>query len=207
MVAACLSKRVGTLSAKVLSADGTVEQDLGVISQSTVPFSELCEEYTKHKRRMRIWTWIGAVVAFGLTGALAGLLKALFFSLLLFGIVTNAGVAYEAATFAGGASTSAFNYHDSGTGTNAAAVTDTGLQTATGNARIAGTQTTPGSTNVYQSIATLSYTGNAAITEWGLFSALTSGTLWDRRVFAAINVVSGNAIQFTYQLTIPSGGT
>jgi hypothetical protein len=30
--------------------------------------------------------------------------------------------------------------------------------------------------------------------------------LWDHKVFAAINVVSGDSIQFTYQLTVVSGG-
>jgi hypothetical protein len=30
--------------------------------------------------------------------------------------------------------------------------------------------------------------------------------LWDRKQFAAINVVSGDSIQFTYQLTVQSGG-
>jgi len=30
--------------------------------------------------------------------------------------------------------------------------------------------------------------------------------MWDHKVFAAINVVSGDAIQFTYQLTVNSGG-
>ncbi len=31
-------------------------------------------------------------------------------------------------------------------------------------------------------------------------------TLWDRKVFSAINVISGDSVQFTYQLTITSGG-
>lgn len=198
-------KRVATLSAKVLHADGTVERDLGVISQESVPFTH--QEARRYLRRWRILGWIGLIIAFGLVGALAGLVKVLLFSLFIFGIVTNAGVAFEAATFAGGTSTSAFNFHDSGTGTNAAAVTDTALQTPTGGARVSGVQTTPGSTNVYQTVATISYTSSLAITEWGLFSAASVGTLWDRRVFSAINVVNGNAIQFTYQLTIPSGGT
>lgn len=30
--------------------------------------------------------------------------------------------------------------------------------------------------------------------------------MWDHKVFSAINVISGDSIQFTYQLTINSGG-
>jgi hypothetical protein len=198
---------MATLSAKVFNADGTVAHDLGVISEA--PYFP---PVSKHKR---LWWWIGALGGFLVACAFIWLMvwlgiAALYFylfSLLIFGLVTNAGVAFEASTFAGGTSTSAFNFHDSGTGTNAAAVTDTALQTPTGIARVSGTQSTPGSTNVYQTIATITYNATFAVTEWGLFSASSSGTLWDRRVFSAINVVNTNAIQFTYQLTIPSGGT
>jgi uncharacterized membrane protein YphA (DoxX/SURF4 family) len=152
----------------------------------------------------------GAAVAAGAILALtvAGLVKLadFFFGLFVFGIVTNAGVAFEAATFAGGTSTSAFNYHDSGTGTNAAAVTDTALQTPTALARVAGTQTTPGSTNVYQTVATLSYNNTFAITEWGLFSALSGGTLWDRRVIGTITTAPGDEIEWTYTCMFAPGG-
>lgn len=126
-----------------------------------------------------------------------------------FALVTTAGVNYMAADFASGGTTptiSGNKFHDSGTGATAAAIGDTALQTATGNARVSGTASNP-SANIYQTVATLAYTGTAAITEWGLFSASTSGTLWDHRVFSAINVINGDSIQFTYKLTIASGGT
>lgn len=124
------------------------------------------------------------------------------------GVVTTAGVVYMAADMAGGASDiNAFAYHHSGIGTVAAAVGDTGLGNVTGvPARVLGTNSTPGSTNVFRSVATIAYTSALAITEWGLFSASTAGTMWDRKVFAAINVVSGDSIQFTYDLTITAGG-
>jgi len=195
---------IGALSAKVLDADGTVLRDLGVISSGEV--------IVKKPRRRKAWfaKLLGIVAAIIISGLLFVLLKLvahLLALIIIFGIVTNAGVAFEAATFAGGTSTSAFNFHDSGTGTNAAAVTDTALQTPTGIARATGVQTTPGSTNVYQTVATITYNNTFAITEWGLFSLAAAGTLWDRRVFSAINVVSTNAVQYTYQLTLPSGGT
>jgi hypothetical protein len=197
--------RVATLSAQVLRPDGTVERDLGVISEVTLPYrSEAWIRRSFKRAALIVIVLVLAVLGFLLGWHYAALGLGM---LVIFGLVTNVGVAYEAATFAGGASTSDFNYHDSGTGTTPAAVTDTALQTPTGAARVAGVQTTPGSTNVYQTVATITYSGTFAVTEWGLFSASTSGTLWDHRVFSAINVVSGNAITFTYMLTIPSGGS
>ena len=120
-------------------------------------------------------------------------------------IVTNAGVNYLASTFTGTGSTPVINYHDSGTGVTAAAIGDTALQTGTGNARVAGTQTNP-SANLYKSVATLAYTATAAITEFGLFTAATVGTLFDHFVFAAVSVVSGDSISFSFTLTLTSGG-
>lgn len=98
-----------------------------------------------------------------------------------------------------------FNYHDSGTGTNAEAVGDTALQTATGIARATGTQSQPTS-DVYRSVGTITYDGTYAITEHGLFSAASAGTLLDRTVFTAVNVVNNDQIQFTFNITFASGG-
>src|SRR4029077_15102075 len=123
-------------------------------------------------------------------------------------LVTNAAVAYMAVAFAAGTASpdvGAFVNHDAGTGTTAAAVTDTALQTPWGGARVAGTHTS--ASNVYTSVATITFNNTFAITEWGLFSASSVGTMLDHRVFAAINVVANDSIQFTYQLTIPSGGS
>lgn len=99
---------------------------------------------------------------------------------------------------------------------------DTVLVADSGVARVAGTQTNPTAPQ-YRSVATMSFTTSLAITEWGLFSASSSGTLWDRRWFntaqapqvtasaalvsAPINVQNGDSIQFTYTLTINAGGT
>ncbi len=125
------------------------------------------------------------------------------------GLVTTAGVTYMATDFTAGLASpriSAFNYHDCGTGTTAAAISDTALGSAAGTSRVAGTQSNP-SAGQYRTVATISFTSALAITEWGLFSASTSGTLWDRRVFSAINVASGDSIQFTYTLTVNAGGS
>lgn len=221
------------------------------------------------------------------------------------GLVTNVGVlalANEAVTLAspsGARINTLFlaNQHVSGKGTTAAAATDIKLETIStngGQTAVAGTQTLVSAANLqkYQTVATISYTGTEAVTEWGLLtgstvsastgSPFTAGTattgtstgtaltassstvqghqqniventgnatphwgliisnttsvftvpawykvsdgtaagvtpantnayvirpvLWDHKVFSAINVVSGDSIQFTYNLTITSGG-
>lgn len=99
-----------------------------------------------------------------------------------------------------------FKYHDSGVGTTSEAIGDTDIETTDGESRATGTQTEGGSANIYESVGTIAYTTTKAITEHGLFNASTAGTLMDRTVFSAINVVNGDSIQFTYDLTVNSGG-
>jgi len=99
-----------------------------------------------------------------------------------------------------------FKFHDSGVGTTAAAIGDTDIETTDGESRATGTQTEGASANIYRSVGTISYTTTKAITEHGLFNASTSGELMDRHVFSAINVVNGDSIEFTYELTVSSGG-
>ena len=99
-----------------------------------------------------------------------------------------------------------FKFHDSGVGTTAAAIGDTDIETTDAESRATGTQTEGASANIYRSVGTISYTTTKAITEHGLFNASTSGELMDRHVFSAINVVNGDSIEFTYELTVNSGG-
>jgi hypothetical protein len=127
------------------------------------------------------------------------------------GLVVTGGANFLATDMAAGLASpriSSMNFHDSGTGTVAATSTDAGLGTQAGPAtRATGTQSNP-VTNQYKSIGTISYTTGLAITEWGIFNqAAAGGTLWDRRVFGAINVVNGDSIQFTYTLTVNAGGS
>ena len=98
-----------------------------------------------------------------------------------------------------------FKFHDAGVGVTDPAITDTAIETTDGESRATGTQT-ESAANVYVSVGTISYTGAVAVTEHGLFNDVTAGTLMDRSEFAAINVVSGDSIQFTYSLTLTAGG-
>src|SRR5665213_737439 len=121
------------------------------------------------------------------------------------GVITNTGVALWAADWNNATATIKLaTWHDSGTGITAPTISDTVMQTPTGNARITGSQSNL--TNVYKTIATLSYGSSFAITEWGLFTAITSGTMFDHRTFSAINCVAGDTVQFTFACTIVSGG-
>lgn len=123
-------------------------------------------------------------------------------------VVTTAGVNYmrdDFAAAAGAADITNFKYHASGTGTVAEAIGDTALGTEVEATRSTGTQVAY-ATKQYQSVAAIAYTTNRAITEHGLFSAATTGTLWDRSVFTAINVVNLDSIQFTYTLSISDNG-
>ena len=99
-----------------------------------------------------------------------------------------------------------FKYHDSGIGVAAEAVGDTGLGTPWGGARDTGTQIDGTTANIYKSVATTTYNATKAITEHGLFNAAAAGTLMDRSVFAAINVVDTNAIEWTFTITFTAGG-
>lgn len=129
-------------------------------------------------------------------------------------VVTDAGVAYLVDDWDGGSNViDNFNYHGVGTGTNAEAAGDTTLQTESttalnpDNTRATGTKSQPAA-NQARTVGTLTFDATAAVTEHGIFSqaATGGGTLWDRSVFSAINVVSGDSIQFTYTCTFSSGG-
>jgi hypothetical protein len=131
-------------------------------------------------------------------------------------LVTSAGVNYICADIAGGASDSnLFKFHGFGTGAAAEATGDTALGTEEttqynpDSTRPTGSQSS--ATNTYTTVATYSPDsgGTRAITEHGIFTqaATGGGTLLDRSVFAAVNLVAASdSLQATYVLTVPSGG-
>jgi hypothetical protein len=99
-----------------------------------------------------------------------------------------------------------------GIGTTPAAVTDTALQTesapttAGGRTVAAESRTTTSVTNdTYTDIGVVTAVSTLAITEAGLFDALTAGNMLTRGVFSPINVVSGDAIQFQFGLQFIPG--
>ncbi len=129
-------------------------------------------------------------------------------------IITDAGAAFLVDDWDNnGQDLSTMNFHGCGTGTNAESVGDTALQTESTTAlnpdstRATGTRSQPAA-NQYRTVGTLTFDASAAVTEHGILSqaATGGGTLWDRSVFSAINVASGDSIQFTYTCTVSSGG-
>jgi len=93
-----------------------------------------------------------------------------------------------------------YKFHDSGTGVVGESNADVGLGTPSGVARVAGTQIEGAQTYEYKSVATITYDGGYAITEHGLFNIVAAGILMDRTVFAAINVVNLDQIEFTFTI-------
>jgi hypothetical protein len=128
-------------------------------------------------------------------------------------VVTNAGVAFIVDAFQNTVEVELMHFHGFGTGTNAENVTDTALQTeettqyVSDNVRPTGTNT-ESAANIFQTVATYSPDsgGTRAITEHGVFSATSAGTLLDRSVFSAVNLVAGaDSLQADYRLTFTAG--
>jgi hypothetical protein len=101
-----------------------------------------------------------------------------------------------------------------GTGTTAYNATDTALETekkADGTAAAGvhaiptasntfSNQTTTVTNDTFQAVGTVAYTATLAVTESGLLNADTNGSLLCRQTFSAVNVVSGDSIQFTWKI-------
>lgn len=128
-------------------------------------------------------------------------------------VVTTAGVNNLANQFANaGTAINLFKFHGLGTTNTAEAIGDTALAaecTTTLNPdSTRATATNTNSTNTFVSPGTNAFDGTAAVVEHGLFSqaATGGGTLWDRSIFATVNVVTGDSILTTYTGTFTAGG-
>lgn len=97
-----------------------------------------------------------------------------------------------------------FRYHGSGISSTAENQTQTALGSEVGSRSI-GTQTEGAAANVYRSVGVVSYAASFAIVEHGLFRGASGEVMMDRSAFPAINVASGDSIEFTYDLTLPAG--
>lgn len=127
-------------------------------------------------------------------------------------LITNAGKAAVASRLNGSGAEAVFASIGQGTGVTAASATDTTLQTevtASGGAAsgvhviasaTASRTTTTVTNDTATFVGTVSITGTIAVTESGVFNATTNGTMLARQVFTAINVVSGDSLQFTWNI-------
>lgn len=129
-------------------------------------------------------------------------------------VVTTAGVNFLVDALQGTVEPEILKFHGVGTGTTAEAIGDTALVTESTTAlnpdstRATGTLAEGASANIFRTVGIVTFDASAAITEHGIFSqaATGGGTLLDRSVFSAINVVSTDTITFTYELTLSAGG-
>lgn len=120
-------------------------------------------------------------------------------------LVVSAGLAYIASRMKDATAT-AMSHMGVGTGTTAAAAGDTALGTALG-ARVALDSTTITTTSVtndsVQYVATFGAgVSTGAITEAGIFNALTGGTMLCRTVFSVINKGALDTLVITWKVTV-----
>jgi hypothetical protein len=128
-------------------------------------------------------------------------------------LVTNNGVAFLVDAWQNIVELENMKYHGCGTSSTAESASDSalGAESTTilnpDSTRATGTQS-EASANQLVSAGTLTFDGSGAIVEHGLLSqaATGGGVLWDRSVFSAVNVSSGDSILFTYTATFTSGG-
>jgi hypothetical protein len=125
-------------------------------------------------------------------------------------LITNTGKAAVAGLILQTGSTNAFDYIGIGTGTQAAATTDTALQTeiSTGGGERALSSlsrvTTDVSNDTSQLLHTFTFTttGSYAVTEAAVFDSATSGTMLCRQTFAAITVTTNDTLEVKYKIDV-----
>lgn len=120
-------------------------------------------------------------------------------------VITDAFVNYvvdELQASSGGIA--GFRYHGAGISSTAENQTQTALGSEV-DSRAIGTQSEGAAQNIYRSIGVVSFGASYAIVEHGLFRGASGEVMMDRSVFPAINVGSGDSIEFTYELTLPAG--
>lgn len=114
-------------------------------------------------------------------------------------LIVTAGKAFLASAVLN-SSTSPFTYMAIGTGTTAAAVTDTALATEL-------TRSAFTTSNVTSNVVTLTTTyaagtGTGTLTEAGILNNSSGGTLLSRVVFSAINKGSADSLTITWTITV-----
>jgi hypothetical protein len=118
-------------------------------------------------------------------------------------LLTNLGKGIiTAALLALGAAAPTYGAWGTGSGRTAASTSLATAAAPTTTTAVAGTDsvvTTTTTDDTYQTVVTITATGTVAITEFALFTNGTqgSGVMFDYHDFAALNLVAGDAIEFT----------
>lgn len=119
-------------------------------------------------------------------------------------LITNAGIDFLANSFGTGTRLAQMTYIAVGTGTDAAANSDTALK-AEIKRKTAIVSYPTGSGVVTVSAAFAAGEATGALTEAGILNAATGGTLFDRIVFPVINKGASDTVNFTFEITLSRG--
>ncbi|MBC7128394.1 MAG: hypothetical protein H5T45_01515 [Thermoplasmatales archaeon] len=96
-----------------------------------------------------------------------------------------------------------FDYIAIGTGTTEENATQTALVNEVMRTNATGSRvTTTVTDDTAQLVATFNFSSSYAITEAGVFNASSNGIMLCRKVFSAINVGNGDALQITYKIVV-----
>jgi len=98
-----------------------------------------------------------------------------------------------------------FQYHKMGAGSTAETDTETALAAQQVGAT-SGTQTHGTSSQIFQTVGTITAGSAYGCREHGIFNASTGGILLDRSVVTAIDLNTDDVVTWTYNLTINAGG-
>lgn len=115
-------------------------------------------------------------------------------------IYTQAGEEFTADLFDGTVSAPANHYIGWGTGAGTAAKGDTTLFTEATEARVIATRTQP-LADQNRFVGTITADGAKTITNAGVLTAATVGTLLLKSDFAGVALAASDSIQFTFTLT------
>lgn len=128
--------------------------------------------------------------------------------MLISNLITTTGKAGVASRINGSGGEAAFTYLAIGIGATAANVADTTLGseiTTGGGARAAATAsrvTTDTTNDTARLVYTWTFSASFAVTEAGALNASSAGTLLNRQVFTAVNVISGDSLQVTVDVDV-----
>ena len=130
-------------------------------------------------------------------------------------VITDTGVAFLVDAWQNIVELEIMKYHGLGTGVTAEAQTQTALVTEltteyTGNVRATGTTTEGATGNIFKTVGSnlLDGTPGAALREHAILSqaATGGGTMFDRTLYAAITLSSGDTLESSYEATCSANG-
>jgi hypothetical protein len=128
-------------------------------------------------------------------------------------VVTTAGVNFIVDAFQNLVELENMKFHAAGTSSaveaaaDIAPTTELTTQYSSDNTRPTGTTTEGATGNIYRSVGTVTVDAGVTVTEHALMAAASgAAACLDRSIFTGIVLISGEGIQFTYELTCNSGG-